>query len=128
MKTFLNLLLGFVAMSSTFSGLLLIMQPDGSVLNLSTSLLSGTPFPDFSIPGLLLSVVVGGIHLVAIVQNMKHAVSRYNWAMAAGLVLASWIIVQMLLIDAVNWLQFLYLFIGVLTIFISYQLKGKWAV
>lgn len=128
MKTFLNLLLGFVAMSSTFSGLLLIMQSDGSVLNLSTSLLSGTPFPDFSIPGLLLSVVVGGIHLVAIVQNMKHAVSRYNWAMAAGLVLASWIIVQMLLIDAVNWLQFLYLFIGVLTIFISYQLKGKWAV
>ena len=128
MKTFLNLLLGFVAMSSTFSGLLLILQPDGSVLNLSTSLLAGTPFHDFSIPGLLLSVVVGGIHLVAIVQNMKHAASRYTWAMAAGIVLAGWIIIQMLLIHALNWLQFLYLFIGALTIFTSYQLKGKWAV
>ncbi|MBX7108165.1 MAG: hypothetical protein K1X61_05900 [Chitinophagales bacterium] len=128
MKTFLNLLLGFVAMSATFSGLLLIIHPDGSTLNLSTSLLSGTPFNDFSIPGLILSVVVGGTHLAAIVQNMKHATSRYNWSMAAGIVLAGWIIVQLLLIGETHWLQLLYLVIGALTIFASYQLKGKWAV
>ncbi|MEP7129378.1 MAG: hypothetical protein ABI729_10940 [Chitinophagales bacterium] len=128
MKTFLHLLLGFVAMSSAFSGVLLLLHPDGSTLNLSTELLNGTPFNDFFIPGLILSVVVGGTHLAAIVQNMKHATTQYTWAMAAGITLSGWIIFQMLLIGSEQWLQLFYLVIGILTIFISYHLKGKWAV
>jgi uncharacterized membrane protein len=97
-------------------------------MNLSLSLLEGTPFNDFRIPGLLLAVIVGGINLLAVFFNMKRHANRYNWALGGGLVITGWIIIQMILIGSFHWLYLFYLIIGILIILISYQLKGKWAV
>jgi uncharacterized membrane protein len=80
------------------------------------------------IPGILLTLIVGGINLIAVLFNMQRYSNRYNWAMAGGFIISLWILVQLLLIHAVHWLHFIYLGIGVLIILISYQLKGKWAV
>lgn len=128
MKTLLFLLVSFIAVTSTLSGLLMISKPDGSILNLPLSLLEGTVFKNFLLPGILLTVLVGGANLLAVFYNLQRHPNRYNWAMAGGIMISGWIIVQMILIHAAHWLHFIYLGIGLLIILIAYQLKGKWAV
>ena len=128
MKSILFILVTFIAITSTLSGLLMISNPDGGLMNLTLSLLDGTPFKNFMVPGILLTGIVGGVNLVAVFFNMQRHSNRYNWAIAGGMVISGWIIIQMLLIHAARWLHFIYLGIGLLIILIAYQLKGKWAV
>lgn len=128
MRWLLFLLLAFTAITALFSGSLLISYPDGSLLQLSPTLLNGTPFRSFLLPGILLVVVVGGTSLVAAIFNLLAHPFRYNWALAAAVVLAGWILVQMLLINTLHWLQFVYLFVAVMILLLAWQLKGKWAV
>ena len=128
MKTLLFILLSFIAVTSTLSGLMIISKPDGSILYLPISLLEGTVFKNFFLPGILLTVLVGGANLLAVFYNLQRHPNRYNWAMAGGIMIIGWIIVQMILIHAAHWLYFVYLGTGLLIILIAYQLKGKWAV
>lgn len=128
MKSLLFILVSFIAVTSTLSGLLMISNPGGAILNLPISLLEGTPFKNFLIPGILLTTMVGSVNLLAVFFNMQRHPNRYHWAIAGGIVISIWIIVQMLLIGAIHWLHFLYLGIGILIILIAYQLEGKWAV
>ena len=128
MKTLLFILVSFIAVTSTLSGLLMISRPDGEILNLPISLLEGTSFKDFLIPGILLTTIVGGVNLLAVFFNMQRNPNRYNWAITGGVTITGWIIAQMILIRTIHWLHFIYLGIGLLIILIAYQLKGKWAV
>ena len=128
MKSLLFIIVSFIAVTSTLSGLLMISNPDGGIMNLSLSLLDGTPFKDFLIPGILLTTIVGGVNLLAVFYNMQRHVNRYNWAIAGGIMISGWIVVQMILIHTAHWLHFLYLGTGLLIILLAYQLKGKWAV
>jgi hypothetical protein len=128
MKSLLFILVAFIAATSTLSGLLMISNPDGSIMNLPLSLLNRTPFKNFLIPGILLTILVGSVNLLAVFYNMQRDPKRYKWATAGGVMITGWIIVQILLIQSAHWLHFLYLGIGILIILIAYQLKGKWAV
>ncbi|MGZ8557481.1 MAG: hypothetical protein ACXWWC_04080 [Chitinophagaceae bacterium] len=128
MKSILFILVAFIAITSTLSGLVMISNPDGEILNLPISVLIGTPFKNFLIPGILLTSLVGSINLLAVFFNMQRHPNRYNWSIAGGIMMTGWIIVQLLLIQAAHWLHFIYLGIGLLIILIAYQLKGKWAV
>lgn len=127
MKTILFLLVSFTALTSLISGILLIYDPSGSFFQMSLSLLSGTPFKNFLIPGIVLAFLVGGTNLAAVVLNLMRNKNRYNWAIAAGVMISGWIIVQMIMISTFSWLQLLFLVIGILTILLAYQLEGKWA-
>ena len=128
MKTILFILISFVALTATVSGLFLISKPNGEILGLSLNLLFETPFKNFLIPGILLTVLVGGTNLFAVFYNIQRNVNRYNWALAGGIMITGWIIGQIIIIQTVNWLHFLYLGIGVLIILLAFQLKGKWVV
>lgn len=128
MKPLLFILISFIAVTSTLSGLLMISRPDGEILNLPINLLEGTPFKNFLIPGILLTTIVGGVNLLAVFFNMQRHPNRYNWAISGGVAITGWIIAQMILIRTIHWLHFIYLGIGLLIILIAYQLKGKWAV
>ena len=128
MRSLLFILVSFIAVTSTLSGLLMISNPDGGVLNLPRSLLDGTPFNDFLIPGILLTGAVGFVNLLAVFYNLQRHPNRYNWAIAGGMMISGWIITQMILIQTIHWLHFIYLGVGMRIILIAYQLKGKWAV
>ena len=128
MKLLLFLLTAFVALTAIVCGALLVSYPDGTVFNMSTALLKGTPFSNYFAPGLILCIVVGGTNLVAVLLNMQTHPLRYNWAIAGAVMLIGWVIIQMLLIAVLHWLQFVYLGIGLMMILLSWQLKGKWAV
>lgn len=128
MRSLLFTLVSFIAVTSTLSGLLMISSPNGQVLNLSPELLHGTPFKDFVMPGILLIAIVGVVNLLAVLFNLGRHPRRYNWAMAGGIMISCWIVVQMILIQTIHWIHFLYLIIGIFIVLIAYQLKGKWAV
>ncbi len=95
-------------------------------MNLPPSLLYETPFKDFSIPGILLAGIVGGVNLLAVFFNLLRHRSRYDWAIAGGTAITGWIIAQLILIGAFHWLHILYFAVGILIILLAYQLKGKW--
>lgn len=128
MKLLLFLLTVFVALTAIFSGALLVSYPDGSVFKLPVELLKGTPFKNFLVPGIILTVVVGGTNLVAVILNMQTHPLRYDWAIAGAIVVIGWIVIQILLLSMLHWLHIVYLIIGIMMILLAYQLKGKWAV
>jgi hypothetical protein len=127
MKTLLFILVSFVAVTATISGLVIISNPGGATMGLALSVLDTTPFKNFLIPGIIL-ITVGVINTIAMFFNMQRHINRYNWAIGGGVIISGWIIVQMILIQTLHWLQFIYLGTGLLIILIAYQLKGKWAV
>ena len=128
MKTLLVIMISFIAITAALSGIMMVTRPDGSLLYLPLSLLAKTPFRDFLFPGIVLAVFVGGINLIAVYKNLTHSPTRYDWAMAGGIIICEWILIQMILIQTVHWLHILYLGIGFLSILLAFQLKGKWAV
>lgn len=128
MKTFLFIMISFLAVTATFSGLILIFNPDGSLLGLPWNLLEDTPFKTYRDPGILLAIIVGGTNLLAVFLNMLGHPARYNWAMAGGFMACGWIIGQILIINTLHWMHFVYLITGILIIMSAYHLKGKWAV
>jgi hypothetical protein len=128
MKSFLFILVAFLGVTSTVSGILMISKPDGSILNLPPGLLEGTPFSDYLLPGIILTVFVGGVNLLAVYFNLERHPGRYNWSIAGGLMICGWIVVQVILINTIHWFHFLYFIIGIMTLLTAYQLKGKWAV
>ncbi len=128
MKLLLFLLTAFVALTAIVSGALLVSYPDGSQLNLPIDLLKATPFKSFLLPGILLTVVVGGINLVAVIFNMQTHPLRYIWAIAGAIVTICFAVIQMLFLSMLHWLHIVYLIIGILMILLAWQLKGKWAV
>ena len=124
MKTLLFILIAIISITATSSGLMMISDPGGQALNLPISLLENTPFKDFRIPGILLTII-GVINLFAVFYNMRRHTKRYNWALAGGILISGWIIIQMILIQSFHWLHFAYLLAGILIMLISVQLKGK---
>lgn len=124
MRTALLLLLGFVAVTAIPSGLVLMIRPSDA-FGMSTALLERTPFPNFFLPGLILAVVVGGIHATAFGFLMLGKEHFLRWTLLAGLSIAGWILVQLLLIHEFFWLQWVYLLTGFFILLMGLQLKHK---
>jgi hypothetical protein len=127
MKTILNIIHAFVGLTATISGIVLMIQPGGRLFQLDTALLDGSPFNNFLIPGIILAVAVGGTNLLALGQNILNRPNSSNRSILAGVITCGWIICQVY-IHTVSWLQIIYVVLGILSILIAYQLKGKWLV
>ena len=102
----------------------MISDPKGQAFNLPTRLLENSPFNDFIIPGILLTII-GAINLFAVFFHMQRQFNRYNWSMAGGVLVSGWIVIQMILVQDFYWLHFVLLLAGILIMLISLQLKGK---
>jgi hypothetical protein len=66
--------------------------------------LRGTPFRDYSVPSVILFLVVGGSLLLAAIAVMARLRAR-AFAFGAGVILLAWIAVQVTLIGYVSWMQ-----------------------
>jgi hypothetical protein len=89
------LLLLIIGISATYSGFELIIQPDGSSLDLSTSYLDTKYFTDFSIPGLVLLLGIGLVNLSLFIMILSR-IKNYNILLVIeAIVLFAFIIVQL---------------------------------
>src|SRR5947209_10880133 len=88
-----------VALSAISGGLWLAAGKSG----LPMGWLAGTPFSDYTIPGLLLSIVVGGCTLLAAATVFIHR----EWAVvvsgAAGLLMAGYEVVRVVMMGNFDW-------------------------
>ena len=101
--TFL-VLLGLGALAG---GIALVSAPDGSAMGFRTSLLAGSPFPDYLVPGLVLGGLFGiGSLAAAWLGWRRHPVAPFL-AFAIGSAQMIWIIVQLAIIGTEN-LSFLH--------------------
>ncbi len=86
-------------------------------MNIPVSVLVGTPFSDFTVPGLLLASVVGGSALVAACVA-AFGPARFGAAAsaAAGCVTVGWMTTEIAMIGFGSWLQVMYFAVGVVMI------------
>jgi hypothetical protein len=92
----------FVALTAFAGGIALVvgsLDPGlGWVIVPPAEYLAGSPFDSYIAPGVILAVVLGGLHLVAFVMVLR----RHRWAhlvsAAAGFDALIWIFVQMVFI------------------------------
>lgn len=120
-KSFLSLgiIQSFIALGAIPAGFLMIINPDGTKLGMTTDFLANTPFYDFLIPGIFLFIVNGLFNLgAAILSFKKHKYSGVSGLML-GIALVLWIVIQVYFIQLSSFLQPLFFFIGVIEIIIS---------
>jgi hypothetical protein len=71
-------------LAAMIGGLLLMIQPDGSLLAADTDDLRGSPFTNWAVPGLLLATLVGGGLTAAALWQWHQGHHAYLLSAAAG--------------------------------------------
>lgn len=118
----------FEVVSAVPYGLALSLNPSGDWVRMSTTMLAGSPFEDFRIPGLILFIVIGlGALLLAIALFRLPAwgwATRCNpwktrhfvWSASIcyGFALTTWIGVEVAMIGFDSWLQPFHFCLGLL--------------
>ena len=67
--------------------------------------LQGSPFSDYTVPSLILFVIVGGSFLTAAIAVFARARIARASALIAGVIVLIWIAVQIAIIGYVSWMQ-----------------------
>ena len=98
-------LAAFIAAGAIPVGVGFMLHPDGSGVGMPLSVLAGTPFPDFTVPGLVLALGVGGSQLAAGALVALGRPPGWKVALVAGAILAGWIAVQVAFIGYWSLLQ-----------------------
>jgi hypothetical protein len=103
----------FAALSAFAGALGLVI----GYMDIPLDVLRTTPFADFTVPALLLGVVVGGSALAAALIALFEPL-RFDAlaSVAAGCIMVGWITIEIALIGLGSWLQALYLIVGLLMI------------
>ena len=88
-------------------------------MNIPVTVLTGTPFKDFTVPALLLGFVVGGSALVAAaIAAFRMGPARFDaFASAvAGGITVGWLTIEIAMIGLASWAQVFWLVVGVVMI------------
>lgn len=112
---------GFSALNAVAGGIGLLV--DG--LGVPREQLDGTPFASFTIPALLLAVVVGGSMLTAAVSAWQRVPWAGSVTMVAGAVMLGWIAIEAVMIDDGRPLQIVVGLFSVVTILLGYGMRGQ---
>ncbi len=121
------LLLVLMGLGALGGGGALLLAPDGSLLQMPASVLSGTPFHDYLVPGALLFTFLGVYPMLAAYGLYRRPAwtwaeslnpltgTHWSWAggVAAGIIVMVWITVQILLIGYLHPIQPFYFVWGV---------------
>jgi hypothetical protein len=115
---FLMLLLLIQALGGIAGGASLSIRPDGSIMKMPLSYLSGSPFSDYLIPGICLLLILGILPLVVLVGVWRADTWAWYGAFTVGCGLIIFEIVEFSVIGY-NWMQVLFGGIGVFITIVS---------
>jgi len=121
----LGALQAFIGIGALAGGYGLVSDPSGNALGLPMSLLEGSVFPDFLIPGLFLLVVNGFGSLIGAGFAFTRRRYAQEIAIALGAILVSWIVIQVFIISSFHWLHVLYFILGVVELGIGLYIRRR---
>jgi hypothetical protein len=79
----------FQGISGLFGGIALIIDPTGELLQMPLSMLDGSPFDTFLIPGIILFLILGIFPMIVFYGLWK----RTNWAWTGALIVSAALII-----------------------------------
>jgi hypothetical protein len=103
-----------ISLAAMPTGVLFIIDPSGRSLGMSPELLEGSVFNNFLIPGIFLLAVNGIGNLISAIISFLRMRIAGGLGLALGIFLTLWMVVQMISITEFNYLQPLYLLIGII--------------
>ena len=106
---------GFLALNALAGGALLMLEPDGSLLQLPSGFMHGTLFADYFWPGVILFGVLGLGHSVGFVLTLRRSPSASRAGLILGVGTLIWIGVQVLMTE-LFWLQGLIAVLGLVEV------------
>jgi hypothetical protein len=120
-------LIFFLSAGALFGGYMLISDSSGASLHLPADTLTGSPFTNFTIPGIILLFSLGIFPLFLIYPlifrpdwpraNLFNLYSERYWAwtysLYVGIILVIWIDFQIFLIGGGSRIQFIYALLGI---------------
>jgi hypothetical protein len=86
-------------------GIALVTRPDGSAMGFETSILAGSPFHDFLVPGLILGGLFGLGSFVVAFLGLRHHPLAPLLAFGIGCGQMIWIVVQLAIIQTISFLH-----------------------
>jgi hypothetical protein len=95
-------LLVLLAVMALAGGAALVSKPDGSVMQMPVRLLSGSPFPDYFVPGLILGGLFGLCSLAVALFCLRRWRIAPFLAFAIGAGQMIWIVVELAIIREVS--------------------------
>ena len=102
-----------------------VRDPSGTALGMTTEWLAGSPFPDFRVPGLFLTLVIGGANLLtAVLLWRRHPGSPFA-SLGTGLLLVIWVAIQTAIIGFRHWSQGIWWVTFVLVTVLAARLVGQ---
>ena len=109
----LGSLQAFIGIGAMGGGFMLVKDTSGSALGVPLSLLEGSPFPNYLIPGIFLLAVNGVGSMIG--AGLSFTKRRYaqEIAIVLGAILVAWILIQVVIIKSFSWLHILYFILGV---------------
>jgi hypothetical protein len=95
-------------------------DPSGKPLRMNVSLLSGSPFESFFVPGVILFLFLGISSIIIAFYVINDHTFSTRLIFIQGLIILGWIVVQIVMIKHFHYFQFLYLVIGVALVYTGY--------
>ena len=121
----LGILQAFIGLGALGGGFMLVRDPSGSALELPMSLLEGSPFPDFLIPGMFLLAVNGIGSMIGAGLSFTRRRYAQEIAIVLGSILVAWIVIQIVIISSFHWLHVLYFILGVVELGIGLYIRRR---
>ncbi len=117
-KTAVGLLV-LLGLGALAGGIALSVRPDGSVMHMPVSLLAGSPFPDYLVPGLILGGLfgVGSFAVAAMGIGCRRVAPFLAFALGCGQMI--WIVVELAVIRSVSVLHPLFFGVGLAIALVS---------
>ncbi|MEQ8424524.1 MAG: hypothetical protein RIA63_07425 [Cyclobacteriaceae bacterium] len=98
-------LLLLIGVSAVGGGFLLMIDPQGSLIQMPFHWIQNTVFHDYFIPGLVLFVSVGLMSLAVAIGSIFRWRQYPLLIITQGLIVVGWIVIQILTLHVVYWLQ-----------------------
>jgi hypothetical protein len=103
------LLLGVGALAG---GIALVAQPDGGVMHFDVSILEGSPFADFLVPGLILGGLFGIGSFVVAGMGLRRSRLAPFLAFGIGCAQVIWIVVELAIMGELSFLHPTFFLVG----------------
>ncbi len=101
-------LVAFIALSALVGGIAMLVD----AIQFPLEWLRNTPFSDYTIPALVLAIIVGGSSLLATVTVFTGREVGVLASLTAGLIMGGYEIVEVVTIKQIYWLQGVYFGLG----------------